>query len=290
MAQLQVENELPADIVSLMSEVDDPDEGFFGPDSMMWELGQENILFLAGVAPILLQVAHPMVSAAGVEHSDYDEDLQGRFQTTFDVLDTIVFGDLDTAVKATMFVRRTHDEVVGELPSDAGKYDEGDKYFANNPELLLWVHATLIDQSLVGYETYVQELNDTEKQQYYEESQVFGRLMGIPKDMYPETIEGFYDYYEKYIEKELVIGETGEEVIENFFGAFGLAAPFMRFLGTGTMPEPAEDLFEEYGLKSNVVKDLLFRLFAGMMRLVPLSLLPSKIRYREKYRDLRLNA
>ncbi|MDY7082916.1 MAG: oxygenase MpaB family protein [Halobacteria archaeon] len=83
-------DDLPDDIAELAAEVDNPKDGFFGPGSVMWKVNQENALFLAGVSAVLLQVAHPMVSAAGVEHSDFDEDLFGRFETTFDIVDTIL--------------------------------------------------------------------------------------------------------------------------------------------------------------------------------------------------------
>lgn len=282
--------ELPGDVAEIVSEVENPEDGFFGPDSMMWEMSQENMVFLAGVAPVLLQIAHPMIATAGVEHSDYDDDLQGRFEETFDLIDTIIFGDLDTALKATMYVRRTHREVVGELAEDVGRFEEGDEYYAMDPDLLLWVHATLIDQAIVGYETYVREITDEERQEFYEDSQIFGRLMGIPKEKYPETIEDFYDYYEEAIENELAIGETGEEVIENYFDALGGFAPVARFLGIGTMPDHARDLFEDFGLGTTPIKDFFFEVFAKGIRTLPLSLLPRKVRYREKYREFRLEA
>lgn len=271
----------PPDIQELIqSEVSDPSHGFFGPGTVMWRVNQENTIFLAGTAAVLLQVAHPMVSAAGVQHSDYDEDLVGRFERTFDIVDTIVFGDKDTAVEAAMIVRRIHDEVVGELPGDAGRFREGDAYYANRPDLLYWVHATLIDQSMAGYEAYVGSLSGEERQTYYEESQVFGRLMGVPADMYPETVEEFYRDYRGLIRRNVAVGETGEEVIDGFYGQLGLVAPFARFLAGGTMPREARDELLGWG----PVRQRLFDVYACCVRRVPLGLLPARVRYREKYR------
>lgn len=271
----------PEDIRELIeSEVDDPNHGFFGPGTVMWRVNQENTIFLAGTAAVLLQVAHPMVSAAGVQHSDYDEDLVGRFERTFDIVDTIVFGDQDTAVEAAMIVRRIHDDVVGELPGDAGRFREGDDYHANRPDLLYWVHATLIDQSIAGYEAYVRGLTSEEKQTYYEESQVFGRLMGVPKDAYPETVDEFYRDYRRLIERNVAVGETGREVITGFYDQLGVIAPFARVLAGGTMPREARKELLSWG----PVKQKLFNGFAWGVRRVPLGLLPAGLRYREKYR------
>lgn len=275
------QNDVPRDIEVLVERwVDDPEDGFFGPGSIMWRVNQENMIFLAGTAAVLLQVAHPMVSEAGVEHSDYEEDLAGRFERTFEIVDTIVFGDRDTAVQAALIVRRIHDGVTGELSHDTGDFQEGDSYYANRPDLLMWVHSTLIDQSLKGYEAYVAELSSEEKQRYYEESQVFGRLMGVPGEMYPETLDEFYNEYREMIERNISVGPTGREVIDGFYSQLGFSAPFARFLAGGTMPPEARDKLLEWG----ATRQRLFDLFAFGVRSIPLSILPDKYRYREKYR------
>ncbi|AQL43138.1 hypothetical protein BV210_10610 [Halorientalis sp. IM1011] len=277
-------DEMPDDIADLVADVDDPATGFFGPCSVMWRVNRENALFLVGVSSVLLQVGHPMVSAAGIEHSDFDEDLMGRFERTFDIVDTIVFGDVETAVEAAMIVRRMHESVVGELPGDAGRFEAGDGYYAERPDLMLWVHATLIDQSLVGYETYVDDLTDAERERYYEQSQIFGRLMGVPAEAYPETLADFYDYYERAIETDLAIGEAGEDVVETLFDQLGPLAPVARVLGAGSMPAGAREEFEQFGLTMTPTRKRLFDVFTRSIRAVPLWALPDSVRYREKFR------
>lgn len=277
-------DELPDDIAELVADVENPAEGFFGPGSVMWRVNRENTLFLVGVSSILLQVGHPMVSAAGVEHSNFDEDLVGRFERTFDIVDTIVFGDVETAVEAAIIVRRMHEAVMGELPHDAGRFETGEDYYANRPDLLLWVHATLIDQSLVGYETYVGDLTEQERERYYEQSQIFGQLMGVPANAYPETLAEFYDYYEQAVEDNIAIGEAGNDVVGTLFDQLGPLAPVARLLGAGTMPEGARAEFEPFGLTLTPIRRQLFDGFARAVQAIPLRLLPAKIRYREKFR------
>jgi len=68
-------------------------------------------------------------------------------------------------------------------------------YCANDPDLLLWVLATMIDTTLVLYETTCEPLNAFEKNLFYEESKQVALVMGIPPDKYPSTLDSFYKYY-----------------------------------------------------------------------------------------------
>ena len=48
-----------------------------------------------------------------------------------------------------------HGKVRGELERPAGRFPAGTPFAADDPELLLWVLATLVDSALVFYDTYV---------------------------------------------------------------------------------------------------------------------------------------
>ena len=63
----------------------------------------------------------------------------------------IVFGDGGSSESAAAGLRRVHERVEG---SDA----RGKPYRALEPELLMWVHATLIDTSLLVYDRFVRPL------------------------------------------------------------------------------------------------------------------------------------
>ncbi|MBK7859028.1 MAG: DUF2236 domain-containing protein [Archangiaceae bacterium] len=75
-----------------------PVEGLFGPHSGAWEILRELAIAFGGGRALLLQLAHPAVSSAVRQHSNYREDLLGRTLRTFDAVYRIVFGDLDTAL------------------------------------------------------------------------------------------------------------------------------------------------------------------------------------------------
>jgi uncharacterized protein (DUF2236 family) len=245
-------------------------------------------MYLAGVTAALLQLGHPKVAAGVADHSDFSEDPTGRFIRTFEIVDSIVFADLETALEAAMVVRRVHDWVTGELEEDVGPFEAGERYEANTEENLLWVHATLLDQSIQAYETFVGDLTDAQKEEYYQEAKVFGQLFGVSRERYPETLSDFWAYYERELEDTVAVGTRGMEQRDQLLEAtvlpgvsrLRLLRPIQAFFGAATMPEPARTAFE---LPWNDRRQRLYdAVAAGVRRLLPY--VPYRIRYNRNYR------
>lgn len=190
------------------------DVGLFGPESVMWQVNREGVLLLGGGAALTMQVAHPLVGAGVAEHSNYREDPWGRLYRTLDFTTTIVFGSTDKAEAASERLRGIHSRVRGLTKEDGGKYPKGSKYFANDPDLALWVHATLVDTSLQVYTSYVGTLSEREKRQLFEEQKLLGEMFGVPREKHPETLRDFYDYYERMIEEELAVTDALRDVVD----------------------------------------------------------------------------
>lgn len=168
------------------------DAGLFGPGSLTWRVNREGALLLGGGRALLLQVAHPLVAAGVGQHSNYREDPWGRLYRTLDTVTTIVFGSTEDSQAAAARLHRVHTRVKGVA-------DDGTPYEANWPELLMWVHATLVDTSLVIYENYIGTLTLDEKQRYYEEQKLLGVQYGIPYDEHPATYADFNDYFDEVV-------------------------------------------------------------------------------------------
>jgi uncharacterized protein (DUF2236 family) len=276
----------PADLAPLVAAVEDPVEGFFGPGTMMWRVGRETALFLGGMTCILLQLSHPKV-APGIEHSDYEADPHARFSRTFEVVDAIIFGDVETALEGAMIVRELHTYVTGELDEDVGPYAAGETYAANDPDLLLWVHATLIHQSVVAYDTYVEDLHDEEAERFYQDSKTFGQLFGVPREQYPETLSEFRTYVDRTAEEKLALGQTGAAVRDIILETSYLPGPALTtvlrpvraFFGAATMPPAARDAL---GLEWRRRHEAAFRLFRAAVR-PTYRALPARIRFKDAY-------
>src|SRR5436190_14118997 len=114
---------------------------------MIWRVNGEWALLLGGGRALILQVAHPLVAAGVAQHSGYREDPWGRLYRTLDVTTRIVFGDAATSRAAARELRAVHARV-------RGRADDATPYDARDPDLLLWVWATLVDTSLLVYTRY----------------------------------------------------------------------------------------------------------------------------------------
>jgi uncharacterized protein (DUF2236 family) len=156
--------------------------GLYAEDSITRRVNRENVLFLGGGRALLMQLAHPKVAAGVDEHSDFRVHPIRRLRRTILITMAIVFGDRETALRAARAVNQVHQRV------------QGDSYRALDPDLLLWVHATLADTSLVTYEAFVRPLNPSEREDFYQEFKLLGELLGIPRDRFPDTMRDFTDY------------------------------------------------------------------------------------------------
>ena len=168
------------------------DSGLFGPGSLMWRVNREGALLLGGGRALLLQVAHPLVAAGVAQHSNYAEDPWGRLYRTLDLVTRIVFGSTEEAEEASARIWRVHTRV-------KGMSEEGVPYEANDPVLLMWVHATLVDTSVLVYTKYIGTLTQAEREAYYEEQMLLGEKFGVPRDQQPQSYREFNEYFDEVV-------------------------------------------------------------------------------------------
>jgi uncharacterized protein (DUF2236 family) len=166
--------------------------GLYSDDSITRRVNRENILLLGGGRALLMQLAHPKVAAGVDDHSDFRSHPVRRLRRTVRMTMAIVFGDRETAEAAARAVNKVHGRVRGE------------DYHALDPDLLLWVHATLVDSALVTYETFVQPLTADEREDFYQESKVLGELLRIPRGHFPPRTSDFKAYVAGMIDRGAV--------------------------------------------------------------------------------------
>lgn len=147
---------------------------------------------------LLLQIAHPSVAAAVAQHSAFDVDPWGRLLRTLQVGVRITFGDSSTSAAAAEHLRGVHRSVRGRRP-------DGARYGAANPDLLVWVWATLVDSTLKAYTSYVGALTPAEVDAYYEEQQRFALACGVPAGHWPESYAAFRDYLDAMVTSGLEV-------------------------------------------------------------------------------------
>ena len=189
-------------------------DGYFTPESVIRRVGSTPVTpFLGGGTAVLLQVAHPLVAAGVAAHSDFRHDLWRRLARTLRALYLITFGTKQEADRAGAAVQTVHEHVHGVTRERLGAFPAGTPYSARDPELMLWVHATLVEASLSAYERFQQPLSPEERERYYREMADVARIFGTPAAVVPRTLADFRDYFRKQIEgKTIEVTPTAREI------------------------------------------------------------------------------
>lgn len=188
----------------------DPLLGFYGPDSVMWRINREAVLLGAGPAALLLQVAHPLVAAGVAQHSDFRADPFARLRRTLRTTLDMVFGDGPTAERAIRRLNAVHAGVRGVPDEETRRLTGVDRYRALDPELLLWVQATLIVTSIQGYRRWVGHVTDAEADRFWQEARAVGTRLGIPLRTSPTDWPGLLRYWDRMLDPDGPIQVTTE--------------------------------------------------------------------------------
>jgi len=245
-------------------------DGYFGPESVIRRLGNSPLTpLLGGGAAVLLQVAHPLVACGVVEHSGYDRDLWRRLIGTIRALYLVAFGDTAEAEQAAAAVRRAHERVRGTTQTRLGPFPAGTTYSASEPELMLWVHATLVHCSLAAYQQFVQPLTGAELERYHGEMSTVAELFGTPARVLPRSYPEFREYVDAQLaSRTITVTAPAREVASVILAAplpvpLRILAPAHRLATTKILPPRLRD---EYGLRWTALHELALPLAARTLR------------------------
>jgi len=259
-------------------------DGYFGPESVIRRMGNTPLTpLLSGGAAVLLQVAHPLVACGVVEHSGYDRDLSRRLIGTMRALYLIAFGDKAEAEQAGDAVRRAHERVRGTTATRLGPFPAGTPYSASDPELMLWVHATLVHSSLAAYRQFVQPLTGAELEQYHREMNTVAELFGTPAHVLPRSYGEFQDYVEAQLaSRTITVTSPAREVASVIVAAqlpvaMRILVPAHRLATTKILPPRLRD---EYELRWTALHELALPLAARTLRYGSLPVLAVAARIR----------
>jgi len=235
-------------------------DGYFSPESMVRRLGNSPVTpFLGGGAAVLLQVAHPLVACGVVEHSGYDRNLWRRLVGTLRALYLITFGDREEAERAGAAVQAVHARVHGRTREQLGPFPPGTSYSASDPELMLWVHATLVHSSLAAYERFIQPLTADERERYHEDMNLVARLFGTPAEVLPHSYDTFRTYFETQLQSGTITVTRPAREVAGVILAAALPAPLRLLapahrLATAHILPPK--LRHQYALRRTTLHDL----------------------------------
>jgi uncharacterized protein (DUF2236 family) len=155
----------------------------FPRDAMLRRVAAEPAVFLGAGRALLLQVAHPSVAQGVADHSEFQANPFKRLAGTLEATNAVVFGTDELAASVGRRISGVHDHVTG--PG----------YHANDPALLLWVHATLVDTAITCFEKFVRPLQPHEGDELYEQSMQVAEVFGCPLSAQPATFSEFRAYF-----------------------------------------------------------------------------------------------
>jgi uncharacterized protein (DUF2236 family) len=242
------------------------DPGLFGPDSLAWRVNGEAVLLLGGGRALLMQLANPAVAAAVADHSGFPHDALGRLIRTMNTTFAITFGDTEQSRLAAVRVNALHERV------------RGDSYDALDPDLLLWVHATLVDSALVVHDRFVGTLTAPEREGYYREMKRQATVLRVPPSVLPRTLGSFERYVEAQVAR-LEVTDVARRLARDILSPpvpLLLRPPAMAFglVTASLLPEP---LREGYGIPRRRLVDLAIAISATASR-ATLPYLPEALR------------
>lgn len=229
--------------------------GLYGPDSIMWRLTSRVTPAAMGAGrALLLQTAHPWITAGIDEHSIVRYDPLERGRRTFIYVSSLVYGSMPQVMSAAHTVHQIHNEIDGQIPYEAGAFKKGSDYGANEVSAMIWVSATLWDTLARMYEEYEEPLTDSEKDQFYEEIKLFNMMFGIPESAMPKDWAAFVDYNETmWYSPQLTVTDNAKALKEDLFNQDSILLSFplwVQEVATAVnLPAPVREQYDmDYGL------------------------------------------
>jgi uncharacterized protein (DUF2236 family) len=261
-------------------------ESYFDDSSMLRRVHREHVIALSGPRALLMQAAHPIAFAGFFMSTGALDDPYGRLRRTAEVLGTVLWGTRADADRATAAVRRIHARKRGSLDEAVGSFPAGTPWAADDPELLLWILATLVDSAWVVYERYVGSLRRADRDAYWQDMRVVGGLFGLADGDMPQTSLELEAYVREMVAGDvLFVSDTarrlGIEIV--LHPPVSLAArplvELTNFITVGLLPR---QIRRQYGLRWDPVRAATLRLGAEYTRRLLVPVLPANLRYRRR--------
>ena len=218
------------------------DDGLFGPRSIVWRVNRDRSFPLAGMRSLMVQALHPLAMAGVAQHSNWRQDPFGRLAATSSYLLTTTYGDTASALAAAAWVRKIHVHVRG---TDAVT---GLAYSAEDPALLLWVHAGMVDSVVTVAQRYGRPLSSEDADRYVAEMVRFAEIVGVPRDDVPTTVQALRGYIESVGLRQAT--PAARDAIQTVLDPPEIEEDDMRQLwrdlgqvAVGTLPDWARDMY-----------------------------------------------
>lgn len=215
---------------------------------------REGILLAGGAVAILLQVANPGVGQGVNEHSDFAYRPVDRLRTTMTYVYTITFGTPSEKAALIRAVHHAHSTV------------KGPNYSADDPDLQLWVAATLYVAAIDIYSKIFGDLDKDTTEKVYQEYSILATALRVPPGMWPADPAAFWEYWDEKL-ASFEITDHAKAVAKDLLYAKKLPIwikvnmPALRILTAEWLPPRLRDA---YGLKTSKTRRATYTLLMGL--------------------------
>jgi len=223
----------------------------------------ESMLLLGAGSTVLLQLASRGVGHGVADHSTTLERPLDRLRTTMTYVYAVTPGTPEEKKQIVRLVNKAHVPVRSET------------YNAFDPELQLWVAATLYRNGVEMYQRIFGELTDADIERIYRQSAVYGTALQVKEDMWPATREEFDKYWDemiatfevdqkvRYFTRNLLTGGDAPLPVRALM-------PLQRFLTIGLLPQRMREEFAlPWSPRDQRRFDLFWKVFPPVYRSVP---------------------
>lgn len=155
------------------------------PELTLADLLYEPGLMLGSGSAVMYQLALWGVGKGVAEHSNTMQRPIDRLRTTLSYVYVMGLGTDEERDAIARMVNRAHVPVKGE------------GYTAFDPELQLWVAATLAETAKQMYEKIFGSIDEVTQEHLYREGQVYGNVLQVKPEMWPATRAEFDVYWER---------------------------------------------------------------------------------------------
>ncbi|MGH2725243.1 MAG: oxygenase MpaB family protein [Actinomycetota bacterium] len=241
------------------------DLGLFGPESVSWRVHRETTVLFGGARALLMHAAHPLVIAGARETGFYERDPWKRLERTLILTYALTFGTREEALAAAGRINEVHRFVRGTDPVTGLAYD------AFDPELLLWVHACLVESALLFEGLTVGRLEPAERERFHLEQLEAAELLGLARERVPPTTAALRAYIEEVASGGILrVTDAARRVARLFRDPPRDAEwrPVLRAVSWwafGTLPPPIREL---YGVRWGAGREAALRASLGALRVV----------------------
>jgi uncharacterized protein (DUF2236 family) len=233
----------------------DPFSPLFQPEEMR-KIVQEGILLSGGAVAVLLQIANPGVGQGVNEHSNFAYRPVDRLRTTMTYVYCMVYGTVEEKRAIVDMVHRAHQPVKGE------------GYTADDPELQLWVAATLYATALDIYQKVFGTMDEAHADLIYQQYAVLATTLRVPAEMWPVDRKAFWEYWDTMI-KSLPITPHALNVAKDLL--YNKKAPLwirinMPLIRLATAEWLPPHLRDAYGLKTSKTRRAVYEILQSFTR------------------------